>query len=67
MNEDLDTYFLADNSKVNVPDVELGKLVDGQTTSPVRGLTDLFVVKNTDGTYAGTISRRDMDQAKAGR
>lgn len=60
MRDDLDTYYLRDNSKINVPDKILLHLTAGQTTVKVRGMDEILAVRNQDGTFAGVISSRDI-------
>lgn len=56
---DMDTWFLADDTKVLIPDVELLNVLPGQTTVETR-MNTILAVRNADGTYAGTINREVM-------
>lgn len=54
--EDLDTYFLLNDEKILVPDLELSDTTPGQEQVEIRGFSHLRAVKNTDGSYAGILT-----------
>lgn len=62
--DDLDTYFLRDGTKVNVPCVELKHTTNGQETVQVRGFDNVLIVKASDGSFLGHISKSDADKSR---
>jgi len=54
--EDLDTYFMLNDEKILVPDVELADTSAGQEQVEIRGFSHLRAVKNADGSYAGILT-----------
>ena len=51
--DSMDNYFLLTDERIQVPDVTVRDLSEGQTRHELRGFPHLRAVQNADGTYAG--------------